>query len=76
MSSRLITTDLVALDADFGDSIESVITNLASLVHDTGRATSVDELAGPAIAIAIGAIVRHIREGDRQVGEHAVIMQG
>ncbi|MFK3621356.1 fructose-specific PTS transporter subunit EIIC [Corynebacterium hesseae] len=50
MSSRLITTDLVALDADFGDSIESVITNLASLVHDTGRATSVDELAGPAIA--------------------------
>ena len=29
-----------------------------------------------AIAIAIGAIVRHIREGDRQVGEHAVIMQG
>lgn len=50
MSSRLITTDLVALDADFGDSIESVITNLASLVHDTGRATSVDELAGPVIA--------------------------
>ena len=50
MSSRLITTDLVALDADFGDSIESVITNLATLVHDTGRATSVDELAGPAIA--------------------------
>lgn len=50
MSSRLITTDLVALDADFGDSIESVITNLASLVHDTGRAISVDELAGPAIA--------------------------
>lgn len=50
MSSQLITTDLVALDADFGDSIESVITNLATLVHDTGRATSVDELAGPAIA--------------------------
>lgn len=50
MSSQLITTDLVALDADFGDSIESVITNLATLVHDTGRATSVDKLAGPAIA--------------------------
>ena len=50
MASALITTDLVALDADFGDSIESVITNLATLVHDTGRATSVDELAAPAIA--------------------------
>ena len=49
MSSELITTDLVALDADFGGSIESVITNLATLVHDTGRATSVEELAGPAI---------------------------
>ena len=50
MASDLITTDLVALDADFGNSIESVITNLATLVHDTGRATSVDELAAPAIA--------------------------
>ncbi|KHO28977.1 PTS fructose transporter subunit IIABC [Corynebacterium minutissimum] len=50
MASDLITTDLVALDADFGDSIESVITNLATLVHDTGRASSVDELAAPAIA--------------------------
>lgn len=50
MASALITTDLVALDADFGDSIESVITNLATLVHKTGRASSVDELAAPAIA--------------------------
>ena len=50
MASDLITTDLVALDADFGDSIESVITNLATLVHKTGRASSVDELAAPAIA--------------------------
>ena len=50
MASDLITTDLVALDADFGDSIESVITHLATLVHDTGRASSVDELAAPAIA--------------------------
>ncbi|QRP98626.1 PTS sugar transporter subunit IIA [Corynebacterium sp. FDAARGOS 1242] len=50
MASDLITTDLVALDADFGDSIESVITTLATLVHDTGRASSVDELAAPAIA--------------------------
>ncbi|MDK8763332.1 fructose-specific PTS transporter subunit EIIC [Corynebacterium sp. MSK218] len=50
MASDLITTDLVALDADFGDSVESVITNLATLVHETGRASSVDELAAPAIA--------------------------
>ena len=50
MASDLITTDLVALDADFGDSIESVITHLATLVHNTGRASSVDELATPAIA--------------------------
>ena len=50
MASDLITTDLVALDADFGGSVESVITNLATLVHDTGRASSVDELAAPAIA--------------------------
>lgn len=50
MASDLITTDLVALDADFGGSVESVITNLATLVHETGRASSVDELAAPAIA--------------------------
>ena len=31
MASDLITTDLVALDADFGDSVDSVITNLATL---------------------------------------------
>lgn len=49
MASNLITTDLVALDADFGDSVESVITNLATLVHETGRATSVEGLAQPAI---------------------------
>ena len=41
MASDLITTDLVALDADFGDSVDSVITNLATLVHDTGRATDI-----------------------------------
>ncbi|WP_339018637.1 fructose-specific PTS transporter subunit EIIC [Corynebacterium simulans] len=49
MASNLITTDLVALDADFGDSVESVITNLATLVHETGRATSAEGLAQPAI---------------------------
>ena len=49
MASNLITTDLVALDADFGDSVESVITNLATLVQETGRASSVEGLAQPAI---------------------------
>lgn len=49
MASELITTELVALDADFGDSVDSVITNLATLVHDTGRATDVAGLAQPAI---------------------------
>ncbi|MER0092717.1 fructose-specific PTS transporter subunit EIIC [Corynebacterium sp. KPL2838] len=49
MASDLITTELVALDADFGDSVDSVITNLATLVHDTGRATEVEGLAQPAI---------------------------
>ena len=49
MASDLITTELVALDADFGESVESVITNLATLVHDTGRATEVSGLAQPAI---------------------------
>lgn len=49
MASDLITTDLVALDADFGDSVESVITNLATLVHGTGRATDIEGLAQPAI---------------------------
>jgi len=49
MASDLITTDLVALDADFGDSVDSVITNLATLVHDTGRATDIAGLAQPTI---------------------------
>lgn len=49
MASDLITTELVALDADFGDSVDSVITNLATLVHDAGRATEVAGLAQPAI---------------------------
>ena len=49
MASDLITSDLVALDADFGDSVDSVITNLATLVHATGRATDIAGLAQPAI---------------------------
>lgn len=49
MTSDIIRTDLVALDADLGTSVESVITQLATLVHDAGRASNVEELARPAI---------------------------
>ena len=49
MASDLITTDLVALDADFGSSVDSVITQLATLVHGTGRANDIEGLAQPAI---------------------------
>jgi len=49
MASDIITTDLVALDADLGTSVESVITQLATLVHDAGRASNIEELAQPAI---------------------------
>lgn len=49
MATTIITPDLVALDADFGDSVDSVITNLATLVHNAGRATSIEGLAQPAI---------------------------
>lgn len=49
MSSPIITTDLVALDADFGSSVDTVITELATLVHNTGRASDIDGLAQPAI---------------------------
>src|SRR5699024_7407696 len=49
MASDIIRTDLVALDADLGTSVESVITQLATLVHDAGRASNVEELARPAI---------------------------
>ena len=69
MASELITTDLVALDADFGDSVDSVITNLATLVHDTGRATDIAGLAQPAIdredkactGVPGGAAIPHCR---------------
>ncbi|PQM74618.1 fructose-specific PTS transporter subunit EIIC [Corynebacterium sp. J010B-136] len=49
MASDIIRTDLVALDANLGTSVESVITQLATLVHDAGRASNVEELARPAI---------------------------
>ncbi|QPK78349.1 PTS sugar transporter subunit IIA [Corynebacterium lizhenjunii] len=49
MASELITRELVALDVDFGSSVDEVITQLATLVHAAGRATDVAGLAGPAI---------------------------
>ncbi|MDN6130713.1 MAG: fructose-specific PTS transporter subunit EIIC [Corynebacterium casei] len=49
MASDLITTDLVALDADFGSSVDTVITQLAALVHGAGRANDIEGLAQPAI---------------------------
>ena len=49
MASALISPDTVALDVDFGDSTESVITHLASLVVAAGRASDIDALAQPAI---------------------------
>lgn len=49
MASDLITPHLVELDVDFGGSVDSVITHLATLVHNTGRATEVEGLARPAI---------------------------
>lgn len=49
MASDIITTDLVALDADLGTSVDSVITQLATIVHDAGRASDVEGLAQPAI---------------------------
>lgn len=49
MASYLITSDLVALDADFGSTVDSVITELATLVHNAGRASDIQGLAAPAI---------------------------
>lgn len=49
MASDLITSDLVALDADFGSTVDSVITELATLVHNAGRASDIQGLAAPAI---------------------------
>lgn len=71
MASDLITSDLVALDADFGDSVDSVITNLATLVHATGRATDIAGLAQPAIdreakagtGVPGGVAIPHCRSG-------------
>src|SRR3954463_3360387 len=46
----LITTDMVALDADLGADKATVVGRLAELVADAGRATGADALAGDALA--------------------------
>jgi fructose PTS system EIIBC or EIIC component len=46
----LITTDLVALDADLGADKSTVVRRLAGLVADAGRATSADDLHRDAMA--------------------------
>ena len=46
----LITTDLVALDADLGADKSDVIRRLAELVADAGRATDADGLLADAMA--------------------------
>jgi PTS system fructose-specific IIC component len=48
--SELITTGLVALDVQFGDSKDDVIKGLAGLVGAAGRSTDVDGLAADAFA--------------------------
>ncbi|MBP3087911.1 PTS lactose transporter subunit IIC [Corynebacterium sp. sy017] len=50
MTSALINTDLVTLDKDCGTTPESVITHLAELVYQAGRANNATELAQAAIA--------------------------
>lgn len=50
MSTQIITTDLVRLDADLGATHAEVITSLAQLVVNAGRSTDADELAAAAIA--------------------------
>ena len=47
--SALITTELVALDADLGADKGSVVRRLASLVADAGRATGADALHADAM---------------------------
>lgn len=46
----IITTELVRLDADLGSTTTDVITALAGLVHESGRATSTTLLADAALA--------------------------
>ena len=46
----IISPDLVRLDTDFGSTTNDVITALAGLVHDAGRADSASLLADAALA--------------------------
>src|SRR5947209_7419813 len=48
--SPLITTELVALDADLGGDKAAVVRRLAGLVAGAGRATGTDALAADAMA--------------------------
>src|SRR4051812_48715263 len=48
--SALITTELVALDADLGPDKDAVVRQLAGLVAGAGRATGADALAADAMA--------------------------
>lgn len=49
-TADLITTDLVALDVDFGRTPAEVIPQLAGLVGDAGRATDPSQLTAAALA--------------------------
>lgn len=49
MVATVIAPELVALDVDFGTTTDSVITALATLVHQAGRASDIQQLAQPAI---------------------------
>lgn len=48
--SPIISTELVELDADFGSSTTDVITNLAQVVANAGRATDAEGLATDVLA--------------------------
>lgn len=69
--TQLITTELVILDQDLGNSPEDVIRHLASKVADTGRATEVQGLFTDAFAreqktatgVPGGIAIPHCRSG-------------
>lgn len=48
MATPLITPQLVGLDVDYGSSVHDVISHLAHLVHDAGRADNAEDLAAAA----------------------------
>ncbi len=69
--SALITTDLVALDADLGPDKDSVVRRLAALVAGAGRATGAEALHDDAMAreakaatgLPGGIAIPHCRSG-------------